>query len=75
LAARPASQLAGASIVRASTMTDRFDRSVVESKSTAHPPWPMPNTPWLITQSWHDLLFAHWPGDPSQMRSAMKSSR
>jgi uncharacterized protein YqjF (DUF2071 family) len=50
-------------------MSDRFDRSVVES--TAHRPWPMPNTPWLMTQSWHDLLFAHWPVDASQMRRAV----
>jgi uncharacterized protein YqjF (DUF2071 family) len=47
-------------------MTDRFDRSIVES--TAHRPWPMPSTPWLMTQSWHDLLFAHWPVDASQIR-------
>jgi uncharacterized protein YqjF (DUF2071 family) len=50
-------------------MSDRFQRSVVES--TAHRPWPMPNTPWLMTQSWHDLLFAHWPVDASQMRRAV----
>ena len=23
----------------------------------------MPDTPWIMTQSWHDLLFAHWPVD------------
>jgi uncharacterized protein len=50
-------------------MSDRFDRAVVES--TAHRPWPMPSTPWLMTQSWHDLLFAHWPVDASQMRRAV----
>lgn len=27
----------------------------------AHRPWPMPAGPWIMTQSWHDLLFAHWP--------------
>src|SRR5688572_8752233 len=27
----------------------------------AHRPWPMPEGPWIMTQSWHDLLFAHWP--------------
>jgi uncharacterized protein len=50
-------------------MSDRFDRSVVES--TAHRPWPMPSTPWLMTQSWHDLLFAHWRVDTSQLRRAV----
>ena len=53
-------------------MSDRFDRSIVES--TAHRPWPMPNTPWLMTQSWHDLLFAHWPVDASQMRRAVPNA-
>jgi len=30
-------------------------------KETAHRPWPMPDSPWIMTQTWHDLLFAHWP--------------
>ena len=28
---------------------------------TRHRPWPLPEGPWIMTQSWHDLLFAHWP--------------
>lgn len=28
---------------------------------TAHRPWPMPSSPWVMTQTWNDLLFAHWP--------------
>ncbi len=27
---------------------------------TSHRPWPMPDEPWLMTQTWHNLLFAHW---------------
>ena len=27
---------------------------------TAHRPWPIPAGPWVMTQTWHDLLFAHW---------------
>ena len=27
---------------------------------TRHRPWPMPDEPWLMTQTWHNLLFAHW---------------
>ena len=34
---------------------------------TAHRPWPMPSAPWLMTQSWHDLLFAHWPMAPGEL--------
>ena len=50
-------------------MSDGFDRSIVES--TAHRPWPMPSAPWLMTQSWNDLLFAHWRVDASEMRRAV----
>lgn len=24
-----------------------------------HRPWPLPRAPWIMRQSWHDLLFAH----------------
>lgn len=27
---------------------------------TAHRPWPVPAEPWVIAQTWDDLLFAHW---------------
>lgn len=27
----------------------------------AHRPWPLPAGPWIMVQTWHDLLFAHWP--------------
>lgn len=26
-----------------------------------HRPWPLPSIPWVMFQSWRDLLFAHWP--------------
>jgi uncharacterized protein YqjF (DUF2071 family) len=26
-----------------------------------HRPWPPPGRPWVGRQTWHDLLFAHWP--------------
>jgi len=35
---------------------------------TAHRPWPMPVGPWVMTQTWNDLLFAHWPVDKQKMR-------
>ena len=42
----------------------------VESlKITAHRPWPMPTAPWIMTQTWHDLLFAHWPVSSSVLRA------
>lgn len=29
-------------------------------QETAHRPWPLPTTPWIMFQSWRELLFAHW---------------
>ena len=26
-----------------------------------HRPWPVPNLPWTMKQTWSDLLFAHYP--------------
>ncbi len=33
-----------------------------------HRPWPRPVAPWVMAQSWHDLLFAHWPISPDLLR-------
>ena len=31
----------------------------------------MPERPWVMTQTWHDLLFAHWPMDARTMQAAL----
>ena len=31
---------------------------------TQHRLWPLPPGPWVMAQSWRDLLFAHWPISP-----------
>jgi uncharacterized protein len=28
--------------------------------SADHRPWPLPRRPWMMGQTWRDLLFAHW---------------
>jgi uncharacterized protein len=43
-----------------------FDNSILEM--TAHRPWPMPDGPWIMTQTWRDLLFAHWPIEAALIR-------
>ena len=35
---------------------------------TSHRPWPRPAEPWIMAQSWHDLLFAHWRIDAALLR-------
>jgi uncharacterized protein len=34
-----------------------FDYDILHA--TSHRP--LPDGPWIMTQTWHDLLFAHWP--------------
>jgi len=42
-------------------------------QEVAHRPWPLPEGPWVMAQSWHDLLFAHWPVDAAVMRPLLPS--
>lgn len=36
---------------------------------TSHRPFPLPShRPWMMAQSWGDLLFAHWPVKPDVLR-------
>jgi uncharacterized protein YqjF (DUF2071 family) len=44
-----------------------FDHSILDV--VAHRPWPMPSAPWIMTQTWNDLLFAHWPMEPAAVRT------
>lgn len=37
--------------------------------ATDHRPWPLPSGPWLILQSWREVLFAHWPVEPATLRA------
>jgi len=41
---------------------------------TDHRPWPLPDTPWVMAQSWQNLLFAHWPMPPEAMRVLVPSA-
>jgi uncharacterized protein YqjF (DUF2071 family) len=43
-------------------------------KFTHHRPWPVPTGPWIMQQTWNDLLFAHWPIAPEIMRPLVPSS-
>jgi uncharacterized protein YqjF (DUF2071 family) len=53
-------QSVGETVLRPVTfLSDAFHQRAVLS-DTAHRPWPVPQSPWLMGQSWLDLLFAHW---------------
>jgi len=34
----------------------------------------MPDVPWVMTQTWHDLLFAHWRMDAGALREKVPSA-
>jgi uncharacterized protein len=38
---------------------------------TSHRPYPLPTGPWVMFQSWQQLLFAHWSLPPEAVRAAV----
>lgn len=44
------------------------------TRQVAHRPWPLPRRPWIMTMSWLDLLFAHWPMAPEELRRRIPPS-
>jgi uncharacterized protein YqjF (DUF2071 family) len=40
-------------------------------RETAHRPWPLPSDPWLMAQTWENLLFAHWQVPPEELRALL----
>ena len=40
-------------------------------RATAHRPYPVPKSNWVMEQSWHDLLFAHWSYPVAAVRAAV----
>jgi hypothetical protein len=34
-----------------------------------HRPWPLPRPPWVMGQTWTELLFAHWSTAPEALGS------
>ncbi|GCE08757.1 YqjF family protein [Dictyobacter aurantiacus] len=39
--------------------------------TTQHRNYPLPAGPWIMKQSWHELLFAHWPIAPASLQALM----
>ncbi len=36
-----------------------------------HRPWPLPQSSWIMGQTWEDLLFAHWRAPADQLRALL----
>ena len=68
--------LAGAAAVTEALLSPLGDacRDVGQARvlhETGHRPWPLPSSPWLMAQSWNDLLFAHWPVPAERLQSVV----
>ena len=42
-------------------------------EQVGHRPWPLPERPWTIAQSWVDLLFSHWRVEGAALRKLVPS--
>lgn len=42
-------------------------------QTTTHRTYPLPTGPWVMTQIWHELLFAHYPISPALLRPLIPS--
>ena len=51
-----------------SDLSDALRQPRAAFAETGHRPWPVPNGPWVMGQTWNQLLFAHWPVDPAALR-------
>jgi uncharacterized protein len=43
-------------------------------EDVTHRPWPLSTSAWVMAQSWHDLLFAHWPVTAGNLRPLIPSN-
>jgi uncharacterized protein len=53
---------------RPSDIADALRQPREAFKETRHRPWPLPAGPWVLGQTWQDLLFAHWRVDEAALR-------
>ncbi|MBX9567362.1 MAG: DUF2071 domain-containing protein [Candidatus Obscuribacterales bacterium] len=43
-------------------------------QEVAHRPFPLPAGPWIMRQSWRNLLFAHWPVPAEMLRDLIPAA-
>jgi uncharacterized protein len=65
---------AGELLLRPAALLSRSQGQGAVLRETAHRAWPLPHEPWLMAQTWEDLLFAHWPVPPERLRPLLPPS-
>jgi uncharacterized protein YqjF (DUF2071 family) len=46
-------------------------RQAAALEATEHRPWPLPETSWVMGQTWEELLFAHWRAPADALRAQL----
>ena len=67
-ALRTLAGVAELAVTPAGLVADEIPRQRAALGDTSHRPWPLPERPWLMGQTWYDLLFAHWSLEPEALR-------
>ena len=44
-------------------------RQVASLRHLSHRPWPLPDGPWVMGQTWRSLIFAHWRVEASTLKT------
>jgi uncharacterized protein YqjF (DUF2071 family) len=60
--------LAELAVTPVGLVADEVPRQRAALRETSHRPWPLPERPWLMGQTWYDLLFAHWTVAPDLLQ-------
>jgi uncharacterized protein len=58
----------GELLLRPAALVSRSQGQAAVLRETTHRRWPPPREPWLMAQTWEDLLFAHWPMPTERLR-------
>jgi uncharacterized protein len=46
-------------------------RQAATLEEVEHRPWPLPEGPWVMAQTWDELLFAHWRAPADALRALL----
>jgi uncharacterized protein YqjF (DUF2071 family) len=65
---RAAAAIGEVAVTPVGLVADEVARQRAALRETGHRPWPLPSEPWLMGQTWYDLLFAHWALAPERLR-------
>jgi uncharacterized protein YqjF (DUF2071 family) len=61
----------GVSDAAAQAISRNARRQATSIEATDHRPWELPERPWVMGQTWENLLFAHWSVDPGELEGVV----